>query len=251
MLARTLSVLFLSLLFSDAMWACDCVPAPLETELEQVDQVFQGRVLAINDRQYPVTYEFEVLYTWKGKRRRKVTVSSGMGAGDCGYPFELGKMYLVFVKRGRTSQCRRTAPIDRTPDVALLSWKRNGPYRRTLQRSKAGPLTKLEAYHLGHLLLVAPDSLTGKRVAFFDGSFLVSKREFFRTWGGHEADINYLRLDEADRRRYGVDYMVVAWGDGEIVDSEKEVLLEKYKRVHTPDERTEKRSAPPVLSRKD
>lgn len=223
-----LSLIVILFTFSvGSMFACDCTPLPLEKELKEVDQVFRGRVIAVNLRAYPIAYEFEVLKTWKGKKRRKVTITSGIGFGDCGISFINGQEYLVYAKRGKTTTCRRTAEIGFTQDVAILNWKYDKFFRKALKKSKPGALTPQEAFYLEGLVLEHQDSLVGKNIAIFDGAFPISKREFFRTWGGHAVDAQFIFLDATDRDVYGVDGMLVAWTNGQIVDAEKQFLLEK------------------------
>jgi len=192
-----------------------------------VDHVFHGRVIAINLRSYPIAYEFEVLKTWKGKKSRKVTVTSGIGSGDCGMAFINGHEYLVYAKRGKTTVCRRTAEIGYTQDVAILNWKYDKYFRRALKKSKPGALTDEEAFYLSGLVMEHQDSLLGKKIAIFDSSFPITKREFFRTWGGHAVDVQFIFLDPKEQKEYGVQGMLVAWTKGQIVDAEKQVLLEK------------------------
>ncbi|HHB79728.1 MAG TPA: hypothetical protein ENK85_10895 [Saprospiraceae bacterium] len=222
--------------------ACDCIPLPLENELKEVDHVFRGRVIAINLRSYPIAYEFEVLKTWKGKKRRKVTITSGIGSGDCGMAFINGHEYLVFAKRGKTTTCRRTAEIGYTQDEAILNWKYDKYFRKALKKSKPGPLTEEEAFYLSGLVMLHQDSIQGKKIAIFDASFPISKRDFFRTWGGHQVDVHYLALSPEEQDIYGVSGMLVAWTKGGIVDTEKQFLLEKL--IDEPEKVTEE-----VLSR--
>ena len=53
---------------------------------------FQGA----QELQYRVT--FEVLESWKGVTSRRLELVTGGGGGDCGYPFVVGKRYLVFAE---------------------------------------------------------------------------------------------------------------------------------------------------------
>lgn len=220
-------ILIFLVLVTGEIFACDCTPLPLEKELKEVDHVFRGRVISINLRSYPISYEFEVLKTWKGKKSRKATITSGIGSGDCGMAFINGNEYLIYAKRGKTTTCRRTAEIGFTQDVAILNWKYDKFFRKALKKSKAGPLTDGEAFYLSGLLMVAQDSLIGKRIAIFDTSFPITKREFFNTWGGHAVDVHYLVLSADEQDIFGVSGMLVAWTKGDIVDAEKQFLLEK------------------------
>lgn len=224
---ETIIFLFFFSLLSGQILACDCATLPLEKELKEVDYVFHGRVISINHRAYPIAYEFEILKTWKGKKRRKTIITSGMGSGDCGVFFEIGHEYIIYSKRGKTDVCRRTAEIGHTQDKAMLNWKYDKLYRKALKRSKKGPLTDREASYIAGLVLMHQDSLVGKKIAIFDSEFPISKREFFKTWGGHQVDLHYLELEPKDIRNYGVEGMLVAWTKGDIVESEKEFLLAK------------------------
>lgn len=40
--------------------------------------------------------KFRVWESWKGVERGFVTAETGLGGGDCGYPFEIAERYLVF-----------------------------------------------------------------------------------------------------------------------------------------------------------
>ena len=58
-----------------------------------------------------------VLRVWKGEILPDTTLFTSLGNGDCGYPFESGREYLVYAHRypsGRlvTNICRRTRPIE-------------------------------------------------------------------------------------------------------------------------------------------
>jgi hypothetical protein len=54
--------------------------------------------------------------SWKGPSCTELKVETGRGDGDCGYPFEVGKSYLVYAHKDgevlRTNICTRTRPMD-------------------------------------------------------------------------------------------------------------------------------------------
>jgi hypothetical protein len=62
----------------------------------------------------------------KGSSGASVTLITGHGGGDCGYPFEVGSKYLIFVWKGRdgllrTSICTRTKPASTAgADIAAM-----------------------------------------------------------------------------------------------------------------------------------
>ena len=107
--------------------ACSCMPpASVHEETARSTRVFVGRVTRTEERSaktdggwlasaiqwikgvfgaspppdsqyYPhMLVTFEVLETFKGKTTSDVKLSTGMGGGDCGYPFEAGQTYVVY-----------------------------------------------------------------------------------------------------------------------------------------------------------
>lgn len=83
-------------------YACSCVqPSAVEEELGRSDAVFTGRVLKVNDHKSREGYLtksalFEVNQIWKGRSESQIIIHTGGGGGDCGYPFEKGKEYVVY-----------------------------------------------------------------------------------------------------------------------------------------------------------
>jgi len=67
-----------------------------------------------------------VIEPFRGFQLSQVTVETGYGGGDCGYPFEIGQSYLVYAHRTpeghlTTSICSRTRPArEATEDLAYL-----------------------------------------------------------------------------------------------------------------------------------
>jgi hypothetical protein len=106
---------------------CTCIeePAPRAAMLS-ADAVFLGTVASV--RQVPLIMDGEdsgliavrvtlrVHAAWKGLAPgvETVTLTTGAGGGDCGFPFEPRVAYLVYAQgRGEemsTSVCSRTAP---------------------------------------------------------------------------------------------------------------------------------------------
>jgi hypothetical protein len=94
-------------------YECDCVPPRFPSEeFTKSDAVFSGKVVRIYEttRKEPEIGErvsqravvFSVDRTWKGINETHVVVYTGFGGGDCGYPFEVGKEYLVMRTTIRT-----------------------------------------------------------------------------------------------------------------------------------------------------
>jgi len=110
---------------------CSCGPQPPPLKaLEAADAVFLGTVESIQERDIEVsinsspsrftrlfvTFTPEIVF--KGDRKGPITVSTGVGGGDCGFEFIVGKSYLVYsyVELGGflyTSICSRTQESSR------------------------------------------------------------------------------------------------------------------------------------------
>jgi hypothetical protein len=65
---------------------------------------------------------FEVAQIFRGELTEKAEIVTGWGGGDCGYQFNDGETYLVYVRRNKqdqrlyTSICTRTRPISQAAD---------------------------------------------------------------------------------------------------------------------------------------
>ncbi|WP_277813381.1 hypothetical protein [Geobacillus sp. CAMR5420] len=113
-------------------YACSCVPprSPSE-EFTKSDAVFSGKVVRIYEttRKEPEIRErvpkravvFSVNRTWKGVNETHVVVYTGFHEADCGYPFEVGKEYLVYAYDDTdwvTGICSLTKPLSLAkPDI--------------------------------------------------------------------------------------------------------------------------------------
>ena len=119
------------------------VEVAVEKALQKSDVVFLGRVMSgrvaeDNLLGARLEYTFTVTESWKGIDSTSVRVRTGMGGGDCGYDFKLGRYYLVYANRGAvgsgpyegqlfTGICTRTAPVgspDARTDIAILRKER-------------------------------------------------------------------------------------------------------------------------------
>jgi hypothetical protein len=101
------------------------------------DTVFLGRVTKIQgipgipggpSAQWPATLvDFEVTEHFRGASAASITVRTGRGGGDCGYPFEPGKTYLVFASGSplNTGICNPTMPVERADEA--LAYLRKAP----------------------------------------------------------------------------------------------------------------------------
>lgn len=74
----------------------------------------------------PVKYKFSVEQAYEGVHGTQIEVFTGLGGGDCGFPFQPGRRYLVYAYRKKeklvTSSCSRTSLFEAAKeDVAFLS----------------------------------------------------------------------------------------------------------------------------------
>lgn len=105
--------------------ACSCAQPTPEQAFERSTAVFTGRVIDIDkpllawlglsrSGSYDVT--FTVSRRWKGAELDSITVRTRLAGEACGYPFETGEDYLVFVASGpvdglETGMCSGTRDL--------------------------------------------------------------------------------------------------------------------------------------------
>ncbi len=147
-------IIFLSILFFLATvansYACTCIGGKrsIKKALRKNDVVFLGEVISeeiiiyihSKDGGYFKSefrfkkFTFRVQKIFKGRiKGDTVSVITGMGHGDCGFPFEIGKKYVVysvwqnrFIKKGEkvnkfltTHICKRTTSRAKEEEAAI------------------------------------------------------------------------------------------------------------------------------------
>lgn len=146
---RLAALAFIAWTFA-AMWsvtatACSCAPEPEpRTALDAADAVFTGRVVGLTlvprVPEEPstsfiaedVAVTIVVSAVWKGEPAERVTLYTAFTCCVCGYPFELGKTYLIYAMQRdgqlTTSICSRTRLLEKADeDLATLGtcgWQR-------------------------------------------------------------------------------------------------------------------------------
>lgn len=83
----------------------------------------------------PRTFRFSVEQPYLGIDGAEIEISTGSGAGDCGYDFKIGQRYLVYAYRYKdqltTSICTRTKSFERAnEDLAFLGNLSSAPRAR-------------------------------------------------------------------------------------------------------------------------
>jgi len=133
----TLTMAAIGLGARDAI-ACTCVVGgPPCQEFFQADAVFVGTVRSIEVRKVPIdglrvsVYDGQLVHftierAERGVQGIETDVWTGMGVGDCGYPFKPGQRYVVYAGRKDgglgTGICSRTRPIgEASDDLAYFS----------------------------------------------------------------------------------------------------------------------------------
>ncbi|RMG54908.1 MAG: hypothetical protein D6722_28525 [Bacteroidetes bacterium] len=113
-----LLVMVLSLLIGRPLWgqSCACTaPENAVAALEQADLAFVGRCTFAESNWISggMKYSFQVEQSWK-KTTSTLYILSTPWEQDCGYTFEPGQSYLVFVRRKftpKTFQCMGNRPL--------------------------------------------------------------------------------------------------------------------------------------------
>jgi len=90
----TLLLVALSTWFASPALACTCVKGAPPQEL--YGGVFEGKVTRIEMRTTRLRVTFDVARAWHDVEQPTLTVTTGLGEADCGYPFVEGESYLVF-----------------------------------------------------------------------------------------------------------------------------------------------------------
>src|SRR5579864_5473541 len=99
-------------------FACECVPPPpdlntrraiAEWKIKNSTVIFEGKVEEVALKNWPVKLEpgktfsfrpallvsFSDVRVYRGDLPKQFVIETGLGGGDCGYPFVNGKSYLV------------------------------------------------------------------------------------------------------------------------------------------------------------
>ena len=107
--------------------ACSCGGPGLPCEAAwRTDAVFVGHVVSIDSSMGGRLVQMAVIEGFRGFQLSQVTMVTGSGGSDCGYPFRMGESYVVYAHRSPTGQlstsiCSRTRPVaNATDDLAYL-----------------------------------------------------------------------------------------------------------------------------------
>ncbi len=112
------AVLMVGLVTARPAAACTCRSLSQCQEVLSSSAIFVGRVVSIDDGRgamYPRRATLRVTERFVGAAESDVIINTGMGGGDCGYPFVVGMSYVVYASSTRdgllvTSICTKTQP---------------------------------------------------------------------------------------------------------------------------------------------
>ena len=126
-----LAIVFL-LFNSVESYACSCaldikkvsLRKKVKRSVNDAGAVFSGKVVSIEsdsdlpNKRYASKVKIEVDSLWKGDLSETVIVQTGIGGGDCGFPFEVGESYLIYAYGSAKDNSLGTGICSRTQRLA-------------------------------------------------------------------------------------------------------------------------------------
>lgn len=129
-------ILLMSLIFTaliiftrNEIYACSCpsmggtLQGEMKARLKDSQAVFSGEVIKITDvpASREILVKIRLLESWKGILPEEINITTDRSPGSCGYPFEVGKSYLVFAHRSEegnltTGLCLRNRELQKVAE---------------------------------------------------------------------------------------------------------------------------------------
>jgi hypothetical protein len=108
---------------------------------------------------------FDISRSYSGQQSKTLQVRTGLGGGDCGYPFEVGKQYLVYAFKNESGEfstgiCSPTGPLE--DSKAVIASLRGEPVTSTEPEPPVSPPARL----CGHIVDGNRESSTETRIMF-------------------------------------------------------------------------------------
>ncbi|MEM6767822.1 MAG: hypothetical protein AAF824_24095 [Bacteroidota bacterium] len=123
-------ILCLFLLSTVKMIACECTESDdFQQHYEQATYVFTGKVVGLNTNWISGgwKFSFQVEQSWKKTTSDFLIINTGWEDQDCGYVFEEGESYLVYVTRKFTPKTRQCVGNKRLSEAGeVLAWMGEG-----------------------------------------------------------------------------------------------------------------------------
>lgn len=167
-----------------------CVPSGPPCEAAwRTDAIFLAQVVSIATKPGPTysprTVSMRILEAFRGIEGESVEVTTGAGAGDCGYDFEAGRDYLVYAYRNghrlATGICNRTRPVEEAEEdldyLRAVAWDLPvggaivGEVRHREPWSETGPT--IDEPRSGVRVTIAGEGQTRETVSDHRGLFVV------------------------------------------------------------------------------
>ena len=100
--------------------ACSCMAQTVDEAIAASAAIFEGRVAAIERRDDGLHVRFDVVQTWRAANAEHVEVLTAADSAACGFPFEVGRSYLVYAHETdgalRAGLCSRTRVMEEAGD---------------------------------------------------------------------------------------------------------------------------------------
>jgi len=99
----------------------------------QIGDVIPTVAADLDQNSPAILVSLEVVHSYRGDQQKPVRVSTGLGGGDCGFDFEVGKRYLVYAFKDAagelsTNTCTRTTRLENSSEnLAYLRRKSIAP----------------------------------------------------------------------------------------------------------------------------
>ena len=131
---KNIAIQLLILLFTVSGFACRCKEKSWRKAAQEADLIVSGKVISENPMidspgHASVKYVILVSDVIKGKiKTDTIKITTGIGGGDCGYNFKVGKNYIIYSYYNKyvageiyTDDCTRTSEFD---EIELKKIKR-------------------------------------------------------------------------------------------------------------------------------
>lgn len=100
--------------------ACSCMAQTVEDAIAASAAIFEGRVASIERRDDGLHVRFDVVQTWRAANAEHVEVITPADSAACGFPFEVGRSYLVYARDAEgalhAGLCSRTRAMEEAGD---------------------------------------------------------------------------------------------------------------------------------------
>lgn len=141
-----------------AAQGCACTTPSPQQAIDQADLIFQGTVTAVETNWISGgwKFSFQPSQSWK-KTTNNVYLVNTPWEKDCGYLFEKGKEYVVFVRRKftpKTDSCMGNLPVEAASEVLQLLGSGKPPQRSPMYVQMVWMVSLLGGFGLAFVAFV-------------------------------------------------------------------------------------------------